>query len=220
MCTFDYYIFFVVFLFLFLTCIIQLFIYLVYYSIAMQLVAQEFPSGSIKLYDLILSYPILSYLSKPTDTVHPPIPGEEEDAAVHVDEVAEGVDIGAGQAAAPAEVERDAGGQRQRHQQVGHRQVHGVHHRGGGRPRPPAEHVERQAVEQHAHHQQHAVGHLGGRNIRLKYIYQQCNLDLSKSVNSQQTFCKTTKYIMFPIFLYSAYSLYIYYSIVFILILY
>lgn len=87
-------------------------------------------------------------------------PGQKQDAAVHVDEVAEGVNVGAGHAAPSTVVQGDAGRQGQRHQQVGHGQIHGVNNRrrrvGGG----PAEHVESQTVQHHANHQHQTVTRL------------------------------------------------------------
>lgn len=59
---------------------------------------------------------------------HPP--GQKQDATVHVGEVAEGVDVGAGHAAPSAVVQGDAGRERQRHQQVSYGQVYGVNHGG------------------------------------------------------------------------------------------
>lgn len=59
---------------------------------------------------------------------HPP--GQKQYAAVHVDKVAEGVDVGAGHTLPSAVVQGDTSRQRQRHQQVGYRQVYGVNHRG------------------------------------------------------------------------------------------
>ena len=57
-------------------------------------------------------------------------PGQKQYAAVHVDKVAEGVDVGAGHALPSAVVQGDASRQRQRHQQVSYGQVYGVNHRG------------------------------------------------------------------------------------------
>ena len=57
-------------------------------------------------------------------------PGQKQDATVHVDKVAEGVDVGARHAAASTVVQGDAGRQRQRHHQVSYSQVYGVNHRG------------------------------------------------------------------------------------------
>lgn len=59
---------------------------------------------------------------------HPP--GQKQDATVHVDKVAEGVNIGAGHTVPSTVVQSDASGQRQRHQQIGYGKVYGVDHRG------------------------------------------------------------------------------------------
>lgn len=96
--------------------------------------------------------------------LHPP--GQEEYAAVHVDEVAEGVNVGARLAPPAAMVQSDASRQRQRHQQVGHRKVDGVDHGGRGRRGGAAEDVESQAVEEHADHQHQAVTHLPQREVQ------------------------------------------------------
>lgn len=93
--------------------------------------------------------------------LHPP--GQEEYAAVHVDEVAEGVNVGARLAPPTTMVQSDASWQRQRHQQVGHCKVDGVDHGGRGRRGGTAEDVESQAVEEHADHHHHAVTHLPQR---------------------------------------------------------
>lgn len=77
--------------------------------------------------------------------------GEEQDAAVHVDKVAEGVQVGAGETRSAAVVEQDAGGQRQVDQQVRHRQVDGVDDGGALRLGAEAEHVQRHHVEHRAH---------------------------------------------------------------------
>jgi len=87
-------------------------------------------------------------------------PGQKQDATVHVDKVAEGVDVGAGHAAPSTVVQSDASGQRQRHQQIRHSQVYSVNHRGGGLGGGPAEHTESQTVEDHTDHQHHTVTHL------------------------------------------------------------
>lgn len=77
--------------------------------------------------------------------------GEEQDAAVHVDEIAEGVQVRAGETRPAAVVEQDAGGQRQVDQQVRHRQVDGVDDGGGLGLGAEAKHVERHRVEHRAH---------------------------------------------------------------------
>lgn len=89
---------------------------------------------------------------------HPP--GQKQYTAVHVDEVAEGVNVGAGHTLPAAVVQSDASGQRQRHQQVSYGEVHGVDHRGGGAGGGPTEDVERQTVEDHTDHQHQTVTHL------------------------------------------------------------
>lgn len=95
-----------------------------------------------------------------------PLPGEKQDAAVHVDKVAEGVDVRAGHAAAAAVVQGDAGGQRQRHQQVSDCQVYGVNHRGRGASGGPAENKQSQTVEDDTNHQHRTVANLqqGGKD--------------------------------------------------------
>lgn len=100
---------------------------------------------------------------------HPP--GQEQDAAVHVHEVAEGVDVGARHAAAAAEVQSDASRQGQRHQQVGHCQVHGVHHGGGAGTGDPAKDVESQAVEDHPNQQHQTVEDLQQRRAEMIQIH-------------------------------------------------
>lgn len=77
--------------------------------------------------------------------------GEEQDAAVHVDKVAEGVQVGAGETRSAAVVEQDASGQRQVDQQVRHRQVDGVDDGGALWLGAEAEHVKRHRVEHRAH---------------------------------------------------------------------
>lgn len=89
---------------------------------------------------------------------HPP--GQKQYAAVHVDKVAEGVDVGAGHTLPSAVVQGDTSRQRQRHQQVGYRQVYGVNHRGWRVGGGPAEDVESQTVEDHTDHQHQTVTHL------------------------------------------------------------
>lgn len=73
--------------------------------------------------------------------------GEEQDAAVHVDKVAEGVQVGAGETRPAAVVEQDASGQRQVDQQVRHRQVDGVDDGGGLRLGAEAKHVKGHRVQ-------------------------------------------------------------------------
>lgn len=77
--------------------------------------------------------------------------GEEQDAAVHVDKVAEGVQVGAGETRSAAVVQQDASGQRQVDQQVRHRQVDGVDDGGALWLGAEAEHVKRHRVEHRAH---------------------------------------------------------------------
>ena len=76
---------------------------------------------------------------------------QEQDAAVHVDEVGEDVQVGAEEAGPPAVVQQDAGGQGEVHQQVRDRQVDGVDHRGGLGLCAQTKDVERHCVEHHAH---------------------------------------------------------------------
>lgn len=54
--------------------------------------------------------------------------GQEQDAAVHVDEVAEDVQVGAGEASSCTVVQKDASRQREIDQEVRHCQVDGVDH--------------------------------------------------------------------------------------------
>ena len=77
--------------------------------------------------------------------------GEEQDAAVHVDKVAEDVQVGAGETGPPAVVEQDASGQGEIHQEVGHRQVDGVDHGAGPLLGAETEHVQGHHVEHHAY---------------------------------------------------------------------
>lgn len=87
-------------------------------------------------------------------------PGQKQDAAVHVDKVAEGVNVGTGHASPSTVVQCDAGRQRQRHQQVSYSQVYGVNHRGRRVGGGAAEDVESKAVEDNTDHQHETVTHL------------------------------------------------------------
>lgn len=87
-------------------------------------------------------------------------PGEEEYAAVHVNKVAEGVNVGARHATPAAMVQSNASWQRQRHQEVGYCKVDGVDHGGRRRCGGSTEDVESQTVEDHTDHQHQAVTHL------------------------------------------------------------
>lgn len=89
---------------------------------------------------------------------HPP--GQKQYTTVHVDKVAEGVNIGAGHTFPSTVVQGDASGQWQRHQQISDSEVYGVDHRGWGVGGGPAEDIESQAVEDHTDHQHKTVTHL------------------------------------------------------------
>lgn len=89
---------------------------------------------------------------------HPP--GQKQYATVHVDKVAEGVNVGAGHTVASAVVQSDASGQRQRHQQVSYSKVYSVNHRGGGVGGGSTEDIESQTVEDYTDHQHQTVTHL------------------------------------------------------------
>lgn len=77
--------------------------------------------------------------------------GQKQDAAVHVDKVAEDVQVGAGEAGSAAVVEQDTGRQREVHQQVGHSQVDGVDDGGGLLLGAETENIECHYIEHHAH---------------------------------------------------------------------
>lgn len=89
---------------------------------------------------------------------HPP--GQKQYTTVHVDKVAEGVNIGASHTFPSTVVQGDASGQRQRHQQISDSEVYGVDHRGWGVGGGPTEDIESQAVEDHTDHQHKTVTHL------------------------------------------------------------
>lgn len=77
--------------------------------------------------------------------------GQEEDAAVHVDEVAEDVQVGAGETRPSAVIEQDTSRQGEVHQEVGHCQVDGVDDGGGLLLGAEAENIKCNCVEDHAH---------------------------------------------------------------------
>lgn len=77
--------------------------------------------------------------------------GQKQDAAVHVDKVAEDVQVGAGETSSSTVVEQDASRQREIHQEVGHRQVDGVNDWGGLLLGADTENIKCDCVEHHAH---------------------------------------------------------------------
>lgn len=77
--------------------------------------------------------------------------GQEQDAAVHVNKVAEDVQVGAGEAGPAAVVEQDAGGQGEVDQQVAHRQVDSVDDGGALLLGAEAEDIECHYVEHRAY---------------------------------------------------------------------
>lgn len=83
--------------------------------------------------------------------------GEEEDATVHVDEVAEYVHVGTDDAFSSTVVQYDTSGKREVNQQVCHHQVNGVDDWRGLRLGPEAEDIQSQAVKGHPYHKDKGV---------------------------------------------------------------
>lgn len=77
--------------------------------------------------------------------------GQKQDAAVHVDKVAEDVQVGAGETSSATVVEQDTSRQREIHQEVCHRQVDSVDDRGGLLLGAETENIKRNYVEHHAY---------------------------------------------------------------------
>lgn len=95
--------------------------------------------------------------------------GQEQDAAVHVDKVAEDVQVGAGEAGTAAVVQQDAGGQREVDQQVAHRQVDGVDDGAALLLGAEAENVECHYVEHSAYlgTERLSVSHTGQKHVKV-----------------------------------------------------
>lgn len=77
--------------------------------------------------------------------------GQKQDAAVHVDKVAEDVQIGTGDTSSTTVVEQYASWQREIHQEVRHCQIDGVDDGGGLLLGAETENIKCDNVEHHAH---------------------------------------------------------------------
>lgn len=77
--------------------------------------------------------------------------GQKQDAAVHVDKVAEDVHVGAGETRSSTVIEQDTSWQREVHQEVRHRQVDGVDHWRGLLLGAETENIKCDYVKHHAH---------------------------------------------------------------------